>query len=165
MINKKIHLIATGGTIDKRYDPLTGNLYVGDPVMPEILGVAGLSGEDLVVSEVLRKDSLDIVDAERAALASFVAASAAERVLITHGTDTMGASAAVIEQLVPSKTVVLTGAMVPYSISGSDAMFNVGVAYAAVQVLPAGVYVAMHGKVLPYRRFVKDREAGCFRES
>lgn len=162
MNQERVHLIATGGTIDKLYDPLTGDLYVGPPVLAAILATAGIS---LDVSEVLKKDSLEITDGERAALAAFVAASSSRRLLITHGTDTMGASAALIEAAAPGKTVVLTGAMVPYSIAGSDAAFNVGVAFAAVQTLPPGVYIAMHGKVLPHARYVKDRALGLFRAS
>lgn len=159
MNQHSIHLIATGGTIDKLYDPLTGNLYIGPPVLPAILATAGIAHD---VSEVLRKDSLDITDAERAKLAAFVAASPAGHLLITHGTDTMGASAALIEAAAPGKTVVLTGAMVPYSIAGSDAAFNIGVAYAAVQALPPGVYIAMHGRVLPHAQYLKDRALGRF---
>lgn len=159
MNQDSIHLIATGGTIDKLYDPLTGNLYVGPPVLPAILAPAGLAP---AVSAVLRKDSLEITEDERTTLAAFVAASPAPRILITHGTDTMGASAALIEPAAPGKTVVLTGAMVPYSISGSDAAFNVGIAYAAVQILPPGVYIAMHGKVLPHAQYVKNRAQGRF---
>lgn len=155
----RIHLIATGGTIDKRYDPLTGQLYVGPPVLPLILEMAGIAMD---VSEVMRKDSLEITDAERAALAACVAASPAGRILITHGTDTMGASAALIEPAAPGKTVVLTGAMVPWSIAGSDAAFNVGVAFAAAQTLPPGVYIAMHGRVLPHALYLKDRTLGRF---
>lgn len=152
-------LIATGGTIDKLYNPLTGNLDVGPPVLPAILATAGIRAE---VASVLRKDSLEITDEERATLAAFVAASPAQRLLITHGTDTMGASAVLIAASAPDKTVVLTGAMVPYSIAGSDAAFNVGVAYAAAQCLPAGVYIAMHGQVLPHAQYVKDRAQGRF---
>jgi L-asparaginase len=159
---ERVHLIATGGTIDKLYDPLTGDLYVGPPVLAAILATAGIS---LAVWEVLKKDSLEITDGERTALAAFVAASSASRLLITHGTDTMGASAALIEAAAPGKTVVLTGAMVPHSIAGSDAAFNVGVAFAAVQTLPPGVYIAMHGKALPHARYVKDRALGLFRAS
>ncbi len=162
MNSASIHLISTGGTIDKIYNPLTGHLDVGPSVLPAILAPAGLEGEALAVSEVLRKDSLVISDAERHTLAAFVAASPARRVLITHGTDTMGASAALIEAAAPDKTVVLSGAMVPYSIAGSDAAFNVGIAYAAVQLLPPGVYLAMHGQVLPHAQYVKDREQGRF---
>lgn len=155
----RIHLIATGGTLDKRYNPLTGQLDIGPPVLPEILAAAGIA---LDVSQVLKKDSLDITDAEREQLAAFVAASPARRVLITHGTDTMGASAALIAPRTPDKTVVLTGAMVPWSVAGSDAAFNVGVAFAAVQTLPPGVYIAMHGRVLPHAAYVKDRTQGRF---
>ena len=154
-----LHLIATGGTIDKRYDPPTGNLYVGPPVIAEILATAGIQ---LPVSEILRKDSLEITDEERVHIAAAVAASPAQRILITHGTDTMGASARQIEAAAPGKTVVLTGAMIPYSIQGSDAAFNVGIAFSAAQTLPAGVYIAMHGRVLPHAQFVKDRAQGRF---
>ncbi|WP_371322635.1 asparaginase domain-containing protein [Dechloromonas sp. ZY10] len=155
----RIHFVATGGTIDKRYDPLSGQLYIGAPVLPEILARAGIEGK---VSEVLKKDSLDISESEREQLAAFIAALPEHQVLITHGTDTMGASAALIEPRVPGKTVVLTGAMVPWSIAGSDAAFNIGVALAAVQILPPGVYIAMHGRVLPHAAYVKDRAQGRF---
>lgn len=159
MNSDSLYLIATGGTIDKRYDPPSGNLYVGPPVITEILASAGIS---LTVTEVLRKDSLEITDEERQQLAAAVAATAASRILITHGTDTMGASACAIEAAAPGKTVVLTGAMIPYSIDGSDAAFNVGIAFSAVQILPAGVYIAMHGRVLPHAQYVKDRTQGRF---
>ena len=159
MNSDSLYLIATGGTIDKRYDPPSGNLYVGPPVITEILASAGIS---LTVTEVLRKDSLEITDEERQQLAAAVAAAPASRILITHGTDTMGASARVIEAAAPGKTVVLTGAMIPYSIDGSDAAFNVGIAFSAVQILPAGVYIAMHGRVLPHAQYVKDRTQGRF---
>ena len=154
-----IHFVATGGTIDKRYDPVSGLLEIGPPILPEVLATAGLMVD---VSPLLGKDSLDITDDERAALAAFVAASPARRLLITHGTDTMGASAAQIEAAAPEKTVVLTGAMVPFRIAGSDAAVNIGFALAAVQLLPPGVYIAMHGRVLPHARYVKDRRQGRF---
>lgn len=157
-----VHLIATGGTIDKIYNPLTGQLDVGSPVLPAILAAAGLTGDDLAVTEILRKDSLEITDDERTQLAAAVATAPAERILITHGTDTMGASALQIAAAAPGKTVVLTGAMVPHSIAGSDAAFNVGIAFAAAQLLPAGVYIAMHGAVRPHTELVKDRAAGRF---
>lgn len=157
-----IQLLATGGTIDKRYDPLTGNLYVGDPVLPAVLALAGIACRPDALHAVLRKDSLEITDAERAQLARYIAGLPGDRVLVTHGTDTMGASAACIENLTHGKTVVLTGAMVPYSIDASDAAFNIGVAYAAAQILPAGVYIAMHGRILPHASYVKDRAQGRF---
>lgn len=160
MTTDHIHLVATGGTIDKIYNPLTGQLDVGSPAMAEILATADALAE---VSSILRKDSLEIDDTERAGIAAFVAASPRQRLLITHGTDTMGASAACIAVAAPEKTVVLTGAMVPYRVAGSDAAFNVGVAYAAAQLLPPGVYIAMHGRVLPHAQYAKDRAQGRFR--
>jgi L-asparaginase len=155
-----VHLVSTGGTIDKFYEPVSGNLLVGPPVLAGILALAGISG--LPLMEVLRKDSLEITDAERAQLAASIAESPASRLLITHGTDTMGASAAAIAEAAPGKTVVLTGAMVPYAIDGSDAAVNVAFAYAAAQLLPPGVYIAMHGRALPHVEYVKDRAAGRF---
>jgi len=158
----RIHLVATGGTIDKRYDPLSGNLYVGDPVLPQILASAGLSGNALSVSAILRKDSLEITDSEREEIAAFIAALPARRIVVTHGTDTMSASAARIATLSAGQTIVLTGAMIPWSIANSDASFNVGIAYAAAQCLPAGVYIAMHGAVHPHAQYIKDRTQGRF---
>lgn len=157
-----VQLVATGGTIDKIYNPLTGQLDVGPPVMPAILAAAGLSAAECEILALLRKDSLEITDDERQMLAAAIAGHPADRLLITHGTDTMGASAVAIAAAAPGKTVVLTGAMVPYSVAGSDAAFNVGVAYAAARLLPAGVYIAMHGAVLPHAEYAKDRRQGRF---
>ena len=159
-----IHLITLGGTIDKRYDPVSATLDVGAPVLAEILSTAGLPADELTLSAFARKDSLEMSEGDRAGLAAFVAGSPADRVLLVHGTDTMQDSAARIAQVVQGKTVVLTGAMVPHCIAGSDAAFNVGVAFAAVQLLPAGVYIAMHGQVLPHTQYRKDRALGRFVE-
>ncbi len=158
----KINLIATGGTLDKHYSAITGTLDVDDPVLHKVLADAGVGPEELTVSSFLRKDSLDITPDERADLAEFVASAPASRVLITHGTDTMGETAELIARLAPGKTVVLTGAMVPYKVESSDAAFNIGFAYAAVQLLPPGVYIAMHGRVLPHAQYRKVREIGRF---
>lgn len=157
-----IHLITAGGTIDKRYNPLSGELDVGPPVAGNILTQAGISPDRYLLTECLRKDSLAMDDADRERLAAQVAASTARCILITHGTDTMGLSAALIETRSGEKTVVLTGAMVPWQIDGSDAEFNVGFAFSAVQTLPAGVYIAMHGRALPHRQHIKDRTQGRF---
>lgn len=160
-----LHLITTGGTLDKRYNPLTGTLDIGDPVIVEILAQAGIAPEAYTLSHCLRKDSLEINDEERVLLAAAVAGSSATRIVITHGTDTMGLSAACIDAQTTGKTVVLTGAMVPWHVAGSDAAFNIGAAFAAAGLLPPGVYIAMHGRALPYRNYVKDRSKGCFVES
>ena len=159
MTSDAVLIIATGGTLDKCYNPLTGTLDVGEPVIVRTLAKAGITAE---VSALLRKDSLEITDDEREQLARHIAGTSSSRILITHGTDTMGASAARIEALAPGKTVVLTGAMIPASHQGSDADFNIGVAYAAAQILPPGVYIAMHGRVLPHAQYRKDTAQGRF---
>ena len=114
--------------------------------------------------EALKKDSLEITDDERLLVANVVAAAPTDRVLVTHGTDTMSETATLIESLGCDKTVVLTGSMVPRDFPGSDADFNLGFAYAAAQMLPPGVYVAMHGKALPHSQYKKDRSIGRFEE-
>lgn len=159
-----IHLIATGGTIDKQYDAVLGTLVSGEPVIARILTIAGLDSDELRVSNFLQKDSLDITDAERADLADFIATSPSERILVTHGTDTMNETAEFIARATAgaNKTVVLTGAMLPYSVMDSDATFNVGSAYVAVQLLSPGVYIAMHGRVFHHNLYVKNKDQGRF---
>ncbi|MFZ4540061.1 asparaginase domain-containing protein [Propionivibrio sp.] len=157
-----IHLISTGGTIDKRYNAINGYLDVGSSVMPGIMESAGVSLAGVPISAFLQKDSLDISDTERADLAGFIASASSTRILVTHGTDTMGETAAYIERAVSGKTVVLTGSMVPYEISSVESAFNMGVALSAVRLLPPGVYIAMHGTVLPHAQYQKNRQSGRF---
>ena len=157
----KIKFLTAGGTIDKVYFDAKSEFEVGTPQVAELLRDANVTFEHEIES-LLRKDSLDITPDERADLAEFVASAPASRVLITHGTDTMGETAELIARLAPGKTVVLTGAMVPYKVESSDAAFNIGFAYAAVQLLPPGVYIAMHGRVLPHAQYRKVREIGRF---
>lgn len=152
---QKIHIITTGGTIDKRYAPKSGDLYVGEPIVSKALSEAGVVADLFGISEFLQKDSLEITKEERADLARLVAKSSAERILITHGTDTMRQTAMVIDGAIKDKTVVLTGAFVPGSMDGSDARFNIGGAFVAAQILPPGVYIAMNGRALPYEIYKK----------
>lgn len=159
---QNIHLITTGGTIDKRYNAMFGTLDVDAPVLADVLSTACSERGHLGVSQFLQKDSLEITDEERIDLARLVSGSLAQRILVTHGTDTMQETARAIAINVRDKTVVLTGAMVPHSMANSDAEFNIGFAYAAVQILPPGVYIAMHGRVLPHTQYIKDRDAGRF---
>lgn len=162
--NKKVHIICTGGTIDKEYDRIAGSLIIGKPALVRAFGAAGVRSKTLPL-EALKKDSLEITDDERLLIANLVAASATEAVLVTHGTDTMSETAALIESLGCGKTVVITGAMVPRDFPGSDADFNLGFAYAAAQMLPPGVYIAMHGKAVCHTRYKKDRSQGRFEEN
>jgi len=114
------------------------------------------------VQTVILKDSLDILDADREAITAACQASREERILITHGTDTIVQTARCLAQTVPGRTIVLTGAMVPFSVNNSDALFNFGFALGVLQVLPAGVYVAMNGRVFPWGEVRKNRDAGWF---
>jgi len=157
----RIHVITAGGTIDKQYNAKSGGLDIGAEIISRVLHLAGVNEHEVYLSCILQKDSMDITDAERTDLVKFIIASPLNRILVTHGTDTIEKTAQLINHA-RNKTIVLTGAMVPYSMNNSDASFNIGFAYAATQLLPIGVYIAMHGKVLPYTQYTKDRAAGKF---
>ena len=163
-----LHILTTGGTIDKVYFDAESAYEVGEPQIAEILRAAGVALET-TVETVLRKDSLELTDADRALVADRVRASTAEHVVVTHGTDTMAATArAVAEALAadpaggPAKTVVFVGSLTPARFKASDAEFNVGFAVAAVQTLPPGVYVAMNGRVFDPHHVQKSRERNRF---
>lgn len=114
---------------------------------------------------VLLKDSLEMDDADRAAIAAACGRASEPRLLITHGTDTMVETAAHLAAAIQGRTIVLTGAMIPYSVSQSDALFNFGYAVAAARLLPHGVYIAMNGTVFPWNRVRKNRAGGWFEEA
>ncbi|HKS58135.1 MAG TPA: asparaginase domain-containing protein [Steroidobacteraceae bacterium] len=155
-----IVIVTTGGTIDKAYFDALSIYQIGEPVVKKLLDGANVTHPYRIV-ELLRKDSLELTDEDRARLQETVAALAESRVVITHGTDTMTDSAAVLTS-VPDKTIVLTGALSPARFTESDATFNIGMAFAAVQSLPAGVYVAMNGRVFRGDEVKKDREQRRF---
>ena len=156
-----VRVLTTGGTIDKVYS-LQGMLEMDEPAVADLLAI-GRSTVPVEIEAVLTKDSLDFDDADRGAIVDAVQRSPETRVLITHGTDTMTVTArALIAAGVGDRTVVLTGAMRPASMRDSDAPFNLGVALAAVQHFPSGVYIAMNGQVFAGDAVVKDRAAGRF---
>ena len=155
-----IQCFTTGGTIDKVYFDALSEFEIGETALHPILREANVT-VDFAVESLLRKDSLDITDADRATIRAAVIGCAADRVLITHGTDTMAVTAAALAGIA-GKTIVLTGAMQPASLRSSDSIFNVGFAMAAVQLLPHGVYVAMNGRVFDAGHVVKDRAANRF---
>ena len=157
-----LHIITTGGTIDKVYFDAQSEYEVGSPQVLEILREAHVTF-DHTLEPVLRKDSLELTDADRQLIRRHVEAAPANRVLITHGTDTMVQTALALEDI-PRKTVVLTGSMQPARFRNTDAVFNVGVAIGAVQCLPPGVYLAMNGRVFDPRRVRKNRERHAFEE-
>ena len=155
-----IVLITTGGTIDKAYFDALSAYQVGDTVIAKLLGIAQVTQPHRVI-QLLRKDSLELTDADRESLRETIAGLAERRIVITHGTDTMAESAKALGSIV-DKTIVLTGALAPARFAESDAPFNLGMAFAAVQALPAGVYITMNGRVLRGDRARKDRQQARF---
>jgi L-asparaginase len=161
----KIRILVTGGTFDKEYDELTGRLFFRDTHLPEMLKL-GRCRLDLAIETVTMIDSLDLDDEGRARIVAKARASEETAVVITHGTDTMVQTArALAAAAMDTKTIVLTGAMVPYAFGSSDGLFNLGSALSFVQVLPPGVYVAMNGQHFPWNAVVKNVATGCFEPS
>ncbi|PLY15015.1 MAG: asparaginase [Sedimenticola sp.] len=141
----KIKILTTGGTIDKIYFDQKSQFEVGDPQIEQLLSEANITF-DFEVRQLMRKDSLEITEADRQLIKQAVAAEQADKILITHGTDTMVETARSLGNI-SDKTVVFVGSMQPARLRVSDAFFNVGYAVAALQLLPAGVYVAMNGRI------------------
>ena len=160
-MHQAIQVFVTGGTFDKEYNELNGNLYFKDTHLHEMLSL-GRSNLNLAIESLMMKDSLDFVDADRALIATACNTTSSERILITHGTDTMTITAMYLQQKCPNKTIVLTGAMIPYKFGSSDGLFNLGSALAFTQVLPAGVYIAMNGKYFEADKVRKNIEKGEF---
>ena len=159
----KIQIFTTGGTIDKIYFDAKNTYKVGDPAVGEVLKEANVAVEYDVVS-LLRKDSLELDDADRRRIFDAVVATPAQLIIITHGTDTMVLTARSLKTIA-NKTIVLTGAMQPAKFRFTDAVFNIGAALTAVQVLPPGVYIAMNGRVFDADRVTKNVELNRFEES
>ena len=156
-----LRLIATGGTFDKHYNELNGVLGFSESHMPEVIKRARLTiPVELEVLPLL--DSLDMQDADRQRVLASCQAAAEKAIVIVHGTDTMPQTAAVLGAAKLGKTIVLTGAMIPYEIANSDALFNLGFACGVAQTLPAGVYVGMNGQVFAWDNVTKNRAAGVF---
>lgn len=159
----KLHIFTTGGTIDKVYFDALSEFQVGETALDAILREANV-GIDYDLTSLMKKDSLELTDADRKAVHAGVSASSATSILITHGTDTMAQTARTLMDI-PGKTIVLTGAMQPARLRSTDAIFNVGFAIAAAQLLPPGVYIAMNGRTFSADKVVKDRSAGRFIDS
>jgi L-asparaginase len=163
MTSETIRVFVTGGTFDKAYNELTGQLYFQDTHVPEMLRL----GRCLLETEVrtlMMIDSLEMTEDDRRTIAEHCRNARESRIVITHGTDTMVETAAHLGREIQGKTIVLTGAMVPYKFGSSDGMFNLGSALAFAQTLPAGVYIAMNGRWFPWDRVRKNREKGVFEE-
>ena len=158
-----IRILVTGGTFDKDYNERTGQLYFKDTHLAEMLQL-GRSRVEVTIRTVMMIDSLDMTDADRTLIVQNCLQSPEDRIVITHGTDTMTETAAAVARAVSGKTIVLTGAMIPYAFGSSDGLFNLGSALSFVQALPPGVYVAMNGKCFPWDRVRKNRDRGEFEE-
>jgi L-asparaginase len=156
-----LRLIATGGTFDKHYNELNGVLGFSESHLPAVIKRARLTiPVELEVLPLL--DSLDMQDADRQRVLASCQAASEPALVIVHGTDTMPQTAAVLGAANLGKTVVLTGAMIPYEIANSDALFNLGFACGVAQALAPGVYVAMNGQVFAWNKVTKNRAAGVF---
>jgi L-asparaginase len=160
-----IRILVTGGTFDKRYDELTGRLFFRDTHVGEMLE-RGRCRLDVEVETVMMIDSLELDDRGRAAIVDRCRASYEQAIVITHGTDTMVETArAIAAAQLNDRTIVLTGAMIPFAFGSSDGLFNLGSALSFAQVLTPGVYVAMNGQYFPWDRVRKNRESGIFEAS
>lgn len=156
-----IRIFVTGGTFDKEYNELNGELFFKDTHLHEMLRL-GRSKLQMEVTTLMMIDSLDMKDEDREKIARACLEAKEEKILITHGTDTMPITAAMLAKKVLNKTIVITGAMVPYKFGSSDGLFNLGAALAFVQSLPHGVYVAMNGKIFRGDNVMKNKATGEF---
>ncbi|MGO8693226.1 MAG: asparaginase domain-containing protein [Rectinemataceae bacterium] len=156
-----IRVIVTGGTFDKHYDEIRGELTFKESHLPEILSLTRVT---LPVEVELNQliDSLQMQEANRQSVLEACRSAAEDHIIITHGTDTMAETARLLGPAALAKTIVLTGAMIPYKVQGSDALFNFGTAFMAVQLMPQGVYLVMNGRVFPWDKVRKNREKGVF---
>jgi len=158
-----IRIFITGGTFDKEYNELNGQLYFKDTHLHELLEM----GRNLIPVEIrtlMMIDSLEMTDHDRELIAHQCNQCEEDRIVITHGTDTMADTARLLAEKVKTKTIVLTGAMIPIKFGSSDGLFNLGSALAFAQSLPAGVYVAMNGRYFIWNNVRKNKQTGVFEE-
>jgi L-asparaginase len=159
-----IRILVTGGTFDKEYNELSGTLFFRNTHLPEMLRL-GRCHADVLVETVMMIDSLDMTDDNRRRIVDECRGATETQIVVTHGTDTMVETAGALAEAFPAgggKTIVLTGAMIPYAFGSSDGLFNLGSALSFVQVLPAGVYIAMNGRYFAWDRVRKNRDTGVF---
>jgi L-asparaginase len=158
-----VRIFVTGGTFDKEYDEIGGRLYFKETHLGEMLQLAR-SRVEVVVQTLMMVDSLEMTDENRAFILDECRKAPEGRIIITHGTDTMEVTARVLGESIREKTIVLTGAMIPYKFGSSDGLFNLGGALAYVQTLPPGVYIVMNGRCFPWKNVRKNRTTGRFEQ-
>ncbi len=162
-MQENITLIITGGTLDKDYNQLTGNLVFTQSHLQEMLLQANCQ-LDINLQNLMLKDSLDITDADRALITNACIKANTDKIIITHGTDSMVKTATLLNKTsnLGHKTIILTGAMRPFKLGNSDALFNLGLAVSALQFIQQGVYIAINGKIFTANNVVKDTKKGIF---
>jgi L-asparaginase len=158
-----IRIFITGGTFDKEYNEITGQLFFKDTHMSELLKL-GRSRVDVEIRTLMMIDSLEMTETDRNLIAENCLKASEDKIIITHGTDTMAETAKALAAKSMKKTIVLTGAMIPYKFGSSDGLFNMGSALAFVQSLPHGIYVAMNGRYFNWDNVRKNRQTGAFEE-
>jgi L-asparaginase len=156
-----IRIFATGGTFDKEYDMINGRLYFNQTNIDEMLQ-KGRCTMPYTIETLMMIDSLEMTDTDREKILSHCKSTVEDKILITHGTDTITNTAAFLAKENLNKTIVFTGALIPYSLGSSDGMFNLGSAFAFVQTLPVGVYIVMNGKYFQWNEVQKNRASGYF---
>ena len=158
-----VRILITGGTFDKEYDEITGKLYFKDTHMREILDL-GRSKLEIKIRTLMLVDSLDMTNDDRDVISDNCRRVSENQIVITHGTDTMTETGKVIANAKLEKTIILTGAMIPYKFGSSDGLFNLGCALAFAQALPCGVYIAMNGRCFDWNKVEKNKKTGVFEE-
>jgi L-asparaginase len=158
-----IRIFITGGTFDKEYNELTGKLNFNDSNMPQLLEM-GRCKVDVEIRTLMMVDSLEMTDNDRDLIMHQCQSCAEDKIVITHGTDTMSKTAQLLGENITNKTIVITGAMIPIAFGSSDGLFNLGGAIAFAQALPNGVYVAMNGKFFKHNNVRKNLNTGLFEE-
>ena len=158
-----IRIFITGGTFDKEYNELNGQLYFKDSHLPEMLEL-GRNLAPVEIRTLMMIDSLEMTEDDRNLIAEHCIKSPEEKIIITHGTDTMAETATLLSEKIKDKTIVITGAMIPYKFGSSDGLFNLGSALAFVQTLPSGVYIAMNGRIFDAKNVRKNKLTGVFEE-
>jgi L-asparaginase len=158
-----ICIFVTGGTFDKEYNEITGQLFFKETHLPEMISRSRVTPQ-VTVRTLMMIDSLEMTPEHRQLIARHCNDAPENRIIVTHGTDTMTVTAALLAEKVPGKTIVLTGAMIPYKFGSSDGFFNLGCALAFVQTLPPGVYISMNGRYFNWDNVRKNRQTGQFEE-
>ena len=159
----KIKIFVTGGTFDKDYDEIEGKLFFKETHLPEMLKLARCKLR-VKIDSLMMIDSLYMTDSDRKIILEKCKKTKEDKILITHGTDTMVETAKALANSVKNKTIVITGAIIPYKFSSSDGLFNLGSSLAFVQTLPIGVYIAMNGKYFNWDNVIKNKKTGEFEE-